>query len=281
MPPDYVWPLGNGMSPDEMNTSFGPRIDEDRWDFHDGIDLPAPIGTDVHAMRGGKVHHAGPILPWIILRARDLETAAIIDTSFARCLRRRRDRRRVVVEAHELRFRIRLRHDDRRQAMAAAHVRHADACAQSRFHAVECGQPVLDQVAAVSGSEEARDTVEELVIVFVPPSSKFREYVATPASHIIEFHLVAEGSSYITVGSETTPLTAGDIAIVPHGDPHIMGNGFGTEAIDAQDGLEAVLRGDLKPYRLGREAASRPASSAAISRAKGSSWRRSWAGCRA
>ena len=60
MPPDYVWPLGNGMSPDEMNTSFGPRIDEDRWDFHDGIDLPAPIGTDVHAMRGGKVHHAGP-----------------------------------------------------------------------------------------------------------------------------------------------------------------------------------------------------------------------------
>jgi hypothetical protein len=59
MPSDYVWPLGNGASPDEMNTSFGPRIDEDRWDFHDGIDLPAPIGTDVHAMRGGRVHHAG------------------------------------------------------------------------------------------------------------------------------------------------------------------------------------------------------------------------------
>ena len=60
MPSDYVWPLGNGTSPDEMNTSFGPRIDEDRWDFHDGIDLPAPVGTDVHAMRGGRVHHAGP-----------------------------------------------------------------------------------------------------------------------------------------------------------------------------------------------------------------------------
>jgi hypothetical protein len=59
MPPSYVWPLGNGGTPDEMNTSFGPRIDEDRWDFHDGIDLPAPIGTAVHAMRAGKVHHAG------------------------------------------------------------------------------------------------------------------------------------------------------------------------------------------------------------------------------
>jgi hypothetical protein len=43
-----------------MNTSFGPRINRNRWDFHDGIDLPAPIGTKVYAMREGNVHHAGP-----------------------------------------------------------------------------------------------------------------------------------------------------------------------------------------------------------------------------
>ena len=55
----YVWPLNGSTSPDEMNTSFGPRIDADRWDFHDGIDLPAPQGTPVHAMRKGTVHHAG------------------------------------------------------------------------------------------------------------------------------------------------------------------------------------------------------------------------------
>jgi hypothetical protein len=42
-----------------MNTSFGPRIDEDRWDFHDGIDLPAPIGTPVYAMRAGRIYRAG------------------------------------------------------------------------------------------------------------------------------------------------------------------------------------------------------------------------------
>lgn len=60
MPPNYVWPLSGSTTPDDMNTSFGPRIDEDRWDFHDGLDLPAPVGTAVHAMRGGKVHHAGP-----------------------------------------------------------------------------------------------------------------------------------------------------------------------------------------------------------------------------
>jgi len=58
--PHFVWPLGKSPMPDEMNTSYGPRIDADRWDFHDGIDLPAPVGTAVHAMADGKVHRAGP-----------------------------------------------------------------------------------------------------------------------------------------------------------------------------------------------------------------------------
>ena len=56
----FIWPLNNSATPDEMNTSFGPRIDADRWDFHDGIDLPAPLGTPVHAMADGVVHRAGP-----------------------------------------------------------------------------------------------------------------------------------------------------------------------------------------------------------------------------
>jgi hypothetical protein len=56
----FVWPLGKNRAPDEMNTSFGPRIDADRWDFHDGIDLPAAVGTRIHAMTDGVVHRAGP-----------------------------------------------------------------------------------------------------------------------------------------------------------------------------------------------------------------------------
>ena len=57
----FIWPLGQSQTqPDEMNTSFGPRIDADRWDFHDGIDLPAPVGTPVYAMADGIVHRAGP-----------------------------------------------------------------------------------------------------------------------------------------------------------------------------------------------------------------------------
>src|SRR5262245_46688969 len=60
-PVPFIWPLGKSSdTPDEMNTSFGPRIDADRWDFHDGIDLPARLGTPVHATAGGTVDRAGP-----------------------------------------------------------------------------------------------------------------------------------------------------------------------------------------------------------------------------
>jgi hypothetical protein len=46
--------------PDEMNTSFGPRINDDCWDFHNGIDEPDAVGKPVYAMADGVVHRAGP-----------------------------------------------------------------------------------------------------------------------------------------------------------------------------------------------------------------------------
>ena len=55
----YIWPLSKSSIPNEINTSFGPRINTNRWDFHDGIDLPAAKGTKVFAMRGGTVRFAG------------------------------------------------------------------------------------------------------------------------------------------------------------------------------------------------------------------------------
>ena len=56
---DYIWPLSGTTTPDEMNTSYGPRINEDSQNFHKGVDLPAEIGTKVFAVREGKVHFAG------------------------------------------------------------------------------------------------------------------------------------------------------------------------------------------------------------------------------
>lgn len=59
MATDYIWPLSQSAIPNDMNTSFGPRINTNRWDFHDGIDLPAEKGTKIYAMRGGTIRFAG------------------------------------------------------------------------------------------------------------------------------------------------------------------------------------------------------------------------------
>jgi AraC-like DNA-binding protein len=87
--------------------------------------------------------------------------------------------------------------------------------------------------------------------VLSPPSKMFAPHVATPSSHIIEFHLIAEGRAYIRVGEETTPLAAGDIVMIPHGDPHTMGNGVASETIDATADMAELLQGGMTRSRLG------------------------------
>jgi hypothetical protein len=57
---NYIWPLSGTSAAPDINTSFGPRVNRQRWDFHDGIDLKAPLGTVVFAMQSGIVHRAGP-----------------------------------------------------------------------------------------------------------------------------------------------------------------------------------------------------------------------------
>lgn len=83
------------------------------------------------------------------------------------------------------------------------------------------------------------------------PSSRLGCYVAPNASHVIEFHLVTEGTGYICVGEETTPFAAGDLLVVPHGDAHEMGNGTGVELTDTTDSLPSLLKGDLKVSSFG------------------------------
>lgn len=76
-----------------------------------------------------------------------------------------------------------------------------------------------------------------------PRSSAFLPYAAPGATHIVEFHYISEGRAYIRVGEETTPLSAGDVVMVPHGDAHEMGNGTGGQVIDGASALPALLTG--------------------------------------
>jgi hypothetical protein len=84
-----------------------------------------------------------------------------------------------------------------------------------------------------------------------PPSAEFCRYLDAASSHIIEFHVLTEGCGYVRVGGETTPLTAGDIFMIPHGDAHHMGNGLPSETIDGAQTLPALLRGEIAQSRFG------------------------------
>jgi len=78
-----------------------------------------------------------------------------------------------------------------------------------------------------------------------PPSSAFLPYVTPGATHVIEFHYISEGTAYVRVGVETTPLVAGDVVMIPHGDAHVMGAGVGGVVLDGNKAMPALIAGEL------------------------------------
>ena len=78
-----------------------------------------------------------------------------------------------------------------------------------------------------------------------PPSRAFLPYIRSQATHVIEFHHLTEGSAFVKVGEEVTPLAAGDIVMMPHGDSHVMGAGIGGNPIDGIAALPALWSGKL------------------------------------
>jgi len=86
-----------------------------------------------------------------------------------------------------------------------------------------------------------------------PPSERLRVHIGAASSHVIEFHFVTQGRGYIKVGEESTPLLAGDIVMLPHGDEHLMGNGIATEIIDGEASIPNLnlKGGEIGSSRIG------------------------------
>ncbi len=78
------------------------------------------------------------------------------------------DRRRVIVEAVEARFRKGLSHDDGRGAMAATDIGDARATLELRLDAVERGQPFADEMRGIAAAEEPLGAAKQAGIVLVP-----------------------------------------------------------------------------------------------------------------
>jgi AraC-like DNA-binding protein len=84
-----------------------------------------------------------------------------------------------------------------------------------------------------------------------PPSIALLPYIRAQATRVIEFHHITEGTAYVRVGDETTPLAAGDIVMIPHGDAHEMGAGSGGKPICGDDALPALWSGRVKLANFG------------------------------
>src|SRR5207247_1261470 len=87
-------------------------------------------------------------------------------------------------------------------------------------------------------------------------STHARTAIYTLALHYalpIFFHLLTEGHGYAQVEGDDRPLplNAGDILIVPHGDPHAMRNGPLIKPVDHAEEIRRILSQGLKVSRMG------------------------------
>jgi len=85
-----------------------------------------------------------------------------------------------------------------------------------------------------------------------PQSSLMAPYISPEPRHVIIYHLLTHGRAYANVeGGERVALSAGDIVVFPHGDPHLVGNGRDVEPRDHGKMLQEILAQGLKPARMG------------------------------
>jgi AraC-like DNA-binding protein len=88
--------------------------------------------------------------------------------------------------------------------------------------------------------------------VRTPGSSAIAPYLSSEPKHVIIYHLVTHGRGYSEVeDGQRVSLSAGDIVVFPHGDPHILGNGRDVEPREHGAMLQEILAQGLKPVRMG------------------------------
>jgi len=110
-----------------------------------------------------------------------------------------------------------------------------------------------DVLSAVhlSGSVFFDVTAKSPWVAEAPPAAQIAHEVTPGAQHAIEYHVVTRGSCWISlvgdVGFEPVRLEEGDIAVIPHGDPHV---------VSSAPGMRAEL--DLGAYRRPEDANALP-----------------------
>jgi Cupin len=95
-----------------------------------------------------------------------------------------------------------------------------------------------------------------------PPGPQIAKEVTAGAQHAIEYHVVTRGSCWISLiggaGFDPVKLDEGDIAVIPHGDPHVISSAPGMRAEPNLDMHRRPADSNALPFtlRTGGEGAS-------------------------
>lgn len=86
----------------------------------------------------------------------------------------------------------------------------------------------------------------------IPPLRDYAHLLAPGTERVVSYHLMTEGDAVARFGDgQEVPMTAGDVLIVPHGDPHVISNGRAPRIVDADGTLDRYLAGDLSTLQIG------------------------------
>jgi AraC-like DNA-binding protein len=87
-----------------------------------------------------------------------------------------------------------------------------------------------------------------------PPAAQIAGEVAPGAQHVIEYHVVTRGSCWISLvgefASEPVRLGEGDIAVIPHGDPHVVSSAPGMRAAPNLDAHRRPENANALPFSI-------------------------------
>ncbi len=79
--------------------------------------------------------------------------------------------------------------------------------------------------------------------VNVPRAELFAPIILPRARHVVSYHVVTRGSGIATIdGGLAVPFSAGDVLVVPHGDPYVMSSGRDVPAKPDVDAALAFFR---------------------------------------
>lgn len=86
----------------------------------------------------------------------------------------------------------------------------------------------------------------------VPAMQRVAHLLAPGTERLVGYHLVVEGRAFVRLeDTPGVPLTAGDVVIFPHGDPHSVTNGTPSVLVDSGASIGSPLAGNLNTMRLG------------------------------